>query len=74
MYRSNLKLVRGIFGALVVGTLGFGASQAFASPTAAGKAFCTIWQRLDCREYCAGQGMTYVSCAAWGTEVYCECA
>lgn len=76
MYRTNLKLVRGVFGALVVGVLGFGAAQAVASPATAPQSalFCTMAQRQECRAYCAGQGMAFVSCSSsGGGEVYCEC-
>ncbi len=76
MYRTNLKLVRGVFGALVVGALGFGAAQAVASPATAPHSAlsCTMSQRYECRTYCASQGTAFVSCSVSGGEVNCECA
>jgi hypothetical protein len=54
----NLRLARGTFGALVVGALGFGATQALASPTQAAGYKCTYWQDMQCQNYCASRGMS----------------
>ena len=74
MYRSNLRLVRGIFGALVVGTLGFGASQALASPApAATLPFCTASQRQACVDNCRDEGKSNARCTTQGSQIICEC-
>ena len=75
MYRTNLKLVRGVFGALVVGALGFGVTQVVASPATAPRAFCNLTQRQACRANCADQGMEFVSCSVSSSgNVNCVCA
>ena len=48
----NLRLARGIFGTLVGGALGFGATQALAAPAQAAFYGCTSWQAQQCQDYC----------------------
>jgi hypothetical protein len=76
MYRTNLKLVHGVFGALVVGSLGFGATQALATPDTAPQAalFCNFTQRQACMADCADEGKSFVSCSVSGGSVNCVCS
>jgi hypothetical protein len=64
MNAVNLKLVRGIFGALVVGALGFGATQALASPTQAEVDGCTEEQAQKCDNLCK---------SSWGPRAVGDC-
>lgn len=53
MRRSTRKAFQGVLGALVVGALGFGASQALAAPAAAASAdYCTRQDQSVCLDYC----------------------
>lgn len=53
MRRSNRKLLRGAFNALMLGVLGAGASQALASPAAAPAAgYCTREEAGECNVAC----------------------
>lgn len=53
MQATNHKLVRSAFGALVLGALGFGASQALASPASpAAAAYCTREEAAECSLAC----------------------
>ena len=74
MFRTNLKLVRGIFGALVVGSLGFGARQAFASPTvAAATERCTMLDRQSCNDGCFFAGWSGGRCVVVDKIKDCQC-
>jgi hypothetical protein len=62
MWRSNRKLLRGAFNALMLGVLGAGASQALASPAAAAPAaaYCTREEAAECTYACQqALGSTY---------------
>lgn len=73
MNAVNLKLVRGIFGALVVGALGFGATQALASPVRAAVFGCTATQQQQCQNYCGLRGAQGY-CSSFGLGGYdCVC-
>lgn len=71
--RTNLKLVRAIFGALVVGSLGFGASQAFASSTSAARRACFTHEEDACAQSCESQNAVAYSCTAYASYVNCRC-
>lgn len=73
MNSVNLKLARGILGALVVGALGFGATQALASPTQAGWPYgwCTEEEQTMCDNFCAPSGGRG-RCTNFGVW-HCEC-
>ena len=75
MNTANLTLTRGIFGALFVGALGFGATQAFASPVqaaAASQEWCTAYEQEECQAYCEYIGASQGRCYYYGFR-YCEC-
>lgn len=71
---KTMKLGRGIFAALVAGTLGFGATQAFASPAApAGTQWwCTAYEEQWCDDTCVEMGASHGECTYFGT-LYCKC-
>ncbi|HEX2189586.1 MAG TPA: hypothetical protein VHG51_11840 [Longimicrobiaceae bacterium] len=73
MRRLTGKLFQGVFGALVVGALGFGASQAFAEGAAAALPGCNL---IECRAACTaryGEG-TQAACVRTTTAQYvCQC-
>jgi hypothetical protein len=76
MKAVNLKLVRGIFATLVVGALGFGATQALASPTRPAFDGCTEQQEQACVDSCKRSWgpLATGSCVPFGEEYYlCEC-
>ena len=78
MNAVNPKLVRGMFGALVVGALGFGATQALASPVPAAFDGCSEKQEQACAESCVRSfgPMATSSCVAFGDGkggYLCEC-
>lgn len=54
MRRSNRKLLRGAFNALMLGAIGFGASEALASPAEAAPAagYCTREEAAECTFAC----------------------
>ncbi|HEU4452436.1 MAG TPA: hypothetical protein VFR81_05220 [Longimicrobium sp.] len=63
----TIRLCRRAIGAAVVAALGFGASQALASPAeAAGAAACDI---IKCRANCKAQGQTSGAC--FGDQCVC---
>lgn len=64
----NRRIRGGMFAAATVAALGFGAAQAFASPSAAAEArACT---NAECNDWCRGQGYDGGICAgSWG----CAC-
>lgn len=69
----NLKLARGIIGALVASAMGFGAMQVLATPAQAASVawWCTADEERWCDEYCAyygGDGR----CSNFGV-LHCEC-
>lgn len=68
------KLFRIVFGTLVVGALGFGASQAVAEPVpAAATERCTSEMHSDCRGNCIAEGYLGGRCIVqWGVTM-CEC-
>ena len=72
----NPRLARGIFGALVVGALGFGATQALASPAQPAFDGCTEQQEQACVDSCKRSWgpLATGSCVPFGEEYYlCEC-
>ncbi len=70
----NLKLARGIFGALVVGALGFGTTQALASPVkAAAGGECFYYQEQMCQDYCAYNFGAQGRCSRLGGSYDCQC-
>lgn len=75
MQHSIRKVSRGILGALVVGALGFGATQALASPAAAAREMCTKDERMTCHNYCNslyGSGwLGECTSTEWGVD--CQC-
>ncbi len=79
MRRSNRKLSRGAFNALMLGVLGAGASQALAaSPeaSAAGAAVCSAYELQRCVEYCDdlhGPGNSQARCTQYATGPRCSC-
>ena len=50
------RLRRILFGTSCAVVFGFGASQALASPAQAAFYGCTVWQDMQCQNYCAGLG------------------
>lgn len=71
MHRINGKLVRGVFGALVVGAMGFGANQAFANTP-------QVWAPpgQTCFQYCTetyGEGTQPVYHRKVGDQWLCSC-
>lgn len=62
MRNPTRKAVQGVFGALMVGALGFGASQAFAAPGAGAAAgSCLKEETWACNAYCRETfGMSYI--------------
>lgn len=58
------KILRNtLFSAVTVATLGFGASQAFAAPTAQKPSLsCEPWGDAHCIEWCRGRGADSGTC------------
>ena len=79
MRRSNRKLLRSAFNALMLGTVGAGASQALAAPaeaSAAGAATCSAYEQQRCVEYCDnlyGPGNSQSRCTQYATGPRCSC-
>ncbi len=71
--RTNPVLVRAIFGTLVAGSLGFGASQAFASPASAARRACFTHEEDACALSCESQNAVGYSCTAYASYVNCRC-
>jgi len=72
MSRSLSYLRRGLLGVAFVGSLGFGVTQALASPTqvASSGGWCTEEWEAYCDEQC---GFLNGHCMSYGPYVYCEC-
>lgn len=63
MSRSLSYLRRGLLGISIVGSLGFGVTQAFATPaTNAQAGYCTQQEQVDC----------YMDCRSVGLVGYCN--
>ena len=75
MSRTLLHLRRGLLGAALLGSLGFGASQALATPReAAGTDGTCLYgdpgARSYCRSWCQSEGYRDGACARQG---FCAC-
>lgn len=67
------KVARGMFGALVVGSLGFGATQALAAPTqSVANRTCNLYQEQACRDFCARYS-AQSRCTSFGSTYDCQC-
>lgn len=76
MRSSTARVFQGAFGALVVGALGFGATQALASPATTEAASCTRQDQAVCLDYCFetyGPGYRARCYKEWTGHVDCEC-
>jgi hypothetical protein len=62
MNRVTVGLRKGLFAAVMVAALGFGAAQALAAPRAAARAANTCsWERCDA--ICVSRGYSYGDCS-----------
>ena len=52
MRRPTRRVSQGVFNALMLGALGFGATQALASPAAPAAAYCTREEAGECNVAC----------------------
>ena len=53
MRSPTRKVFQGVFNALMLGALSFGASQALAAPASPAVSYgCSIWQQADCTNWC----------------------
>lgn len=79
MTSGSRKWFRSAFGALVAGALGFGTTQALASPAMAPVPFgCQEWQQAECTDWCRSMHPHHLSvtgrCSSSGGSYYsCTC-
>lgn len=76
MRSPGRKVIQGVFNALALGALGFGATQALASPAAAKAAdYCTRQDQSVCWNYCYDNyGEEYrARCYKYNGFIDCEC-
>lgn len=79
MRDPSRMLFRGVFGALVLGALGLGATQALATPATRDMLACQAWQQAQCTEWCRSMHEHFPNvvgeCSTFGgSDYFCQCA